>query len=98
MTARYGRIAVYLLANRKNGTLYCGVSSDLVDRMRQHHAGTGSAFARKYGCDRLVWFEEFPTMNEAIAFEKRLKRWRRAWKIDLIEASNPDWRDRSGDL
>ena len=96
--ARYGRIAVYLLANRKNGTLCCGVASDLAARMQQHHAGSGSAFARKYGCDTLVWFEAFPTMNEAIAFEKRLKRWRCAWKIDLIEASNPDWRDRSGDL
>ncbi|MEO1039650.1 MAG: GIY-YIG nuclease family protein [Pseudomonadota bacterium] len=84
---------VYLLASRKNGTLYCGVTHDLLRRARQHADGDASAFTRRYGAVRLVWFEPHTDVLEAIAREKRIKRWRRAWKIVLIETLNPDWRD-----
>ncbi len=91
--ARFDFIAAYMLANRKNGTLYAGSTADLVARMEAHKAGVGSVFTAKYGCMRLVWFERFEEMAPAIAYEKRLKRWTRQWKIDLIEAVNPDWED-----
>ena len=91
--ARYAFIACYMLANRKNGTLYVGVASDLRRRMDQHAAGGGSAFAARYGCRRLVWYEPSPSMIDAIRTEKRLKSYPRAWKINLIEAANPEWRD-----
>ncbi len=91
--ARYDFIAVYLLANRKNGTLYVGSTSDLMNRMAQHQSGNGSVFTRKYGVTQLVWFERFPEMAPALAAERRMKEWERQWKIDLIEKSNPDWKD-----
>ena len=96
--AQYECIAVYILANRKNGTLYTGVTSDLVRRMDQHKSGAGSAFAAKYGCKTLVWFERFNDINDAIHREKRIKEWKRQWKINLIEESNPDWFDRTMDI
>ena len=96
--AQYGLVAVYILANRKQGTLYTGVASDLPKRMEEHQSGVGSRFAKTHGCNRLVWFEVFQHMDEAIAHEKRLKRWNRAWKIELIEKTNPDWRDLTLDL
>ena len=84
---------VYLIASQRNGTLYIGVTSDLVRRMEQHKARAGSRFAAKYGVDRLVCFERFGDVNEAIAREKQLKGWNRAWKLKMIERSNPDWND-----
>ena len=89
---------VYILANRRNGTLYTGVTADLAQRVRQHRAGEGSAFARRHGATRLVHAEPFDDIRYAIEREKRLKKWRRAWKISLIERNNPDWRDLSFDL
>ena len=91
--ARYDFIAVYLLANRKNGTLYVGSTSDLLTRMGQHKSGQGSQFTGKYAVDRLVWFERFSEMAPALRAERRMKEWKRQWKIDLIEESNPDWKD-----
>ena len=91
--ARYDFIAVYLRANRRNGTLYVGSTSDLVTRMGQHKSGNGSAFTGKYGVDRLVWFERFPEMAPALHAERRMKEWKRRWKIELIEKSSPHWDD-----
>ncbi|MEY4055364.1 MAG: hypothetical protein RL519_699 [Pseudomonadota bacterium] len=85
---------VYILANRKQGALYTGVTSDLPARMTQHREGNGSKFCAEYGIDRLVHAEWHDLIEDAIAREKAIKRWRRAWKIELIETANPDWRDR----
>lgn len=93
--ARFDFIAVYLLANRKNGTLYVGSTADLVARMEQHKSGCGSAFTAKYDCTRLVWFDRFDEMAPALARERRIKSWPRRWKIELIEKGNPDWDDLS---
>jgi putative endonuclease len=84
---------VYILASRKHGTLYVGVTSDLAGRVYEHKAGITPGFTSKYGVHDLVYFETFRTIDEAIAREKRLKRWRRDWKINLIERSNPHWVD-----
>jgi putative endonuclease len=84
---------VYILASKRNGTLYIGVTSKLLERMEQHIRGAGSAFVKKYGVTRLVWFEEHPLYANAIRRETSLKRWRRAWKIALIEKTNPKWDD-----
>ncbi|MBI1366641.1 MAG: GIY-YIG nuclease family protein [Alphaproteobacteria bacterium] len=84
---------VYMMANRPHGVLYVGVTADLGRRIHQHRNGEGSAFCRKYGIDRLVWSERFERIEDAIAFEKRIKKWRRDWKIRLIEDMNPGWRD-----
>lgn len=87
---------VYIMTNRPAGVLYIGVTADLLRRIHQHRSGQGSSFCRRYGLDRLVLVEEYPTIEEAIVREKRLKKWERAWKIALIEAANPDWQDLSG--
>jgi putative endonuclease len=84
---------VYILCNKPNGVLYIGVTSDLPARMIQHRAGTGSAFCRKYGLKLLVHREHHPAITDAIAREKAMKAWKRAWKIELIETANPDWDD-----
>lgn len=84
---------VYLLANRRNGALYVGVTRDLVRRMYEHREGLADGFTRRYGIKRLVWFDSTGDVLAAIAREKQLKDWKRAWKIELIERSNPDWRD-----
>ena len=84
---------VYLLASRRNGTLYAGVTSDLMGRIHKHREGLLPGFTRDYGVKRLVWFEPHATMEDAIVREKRIKKWNRAWKLELIEESNPDWRD-----
>jgi putative endonuclease len=89
---------VYILANRKNGALYIGVCADIRSRMMQHKAGTGSKFCAKYGIDKLVHAEFADDIRDAIAREKAIKKWRRAWKIELIERNNPDWRDLWFDL
>ena len=88
-------IAVYIMASGPNGTLYTGVTSTLVTRVRQHKLGVFEGFSKDYGCKRLVWYETHPTMLEAITREKRIKRWRRVWKLALVEAQNPEWRDLS---
>ena len=87
------RYAVYILASRKNGTLYIGVTSNLLQRVEQHKALAMPGFTRRYGVKRLVYVERYSDVNEAIAREKQLKGWNRAWKIRLIEQSNPNWND-----
>ena len=82
---------VYILANRYNGTLYTGVSSNLVQRVWQHKNDFVESFTKQYGVHRLVWYEVHPTMESAIAKEKAIKKWRRSWKVELIEATNPHW-------
>ena len=89
---------VYILASRRNGTLYIGITTNLAARIHAHREGRASKFTRKYKVTRLVYFELFEEITEAIAREKRLKKWKRAWKIHLIEQFNPDWRDVTGDI
>ena len=84
---------VYILASRRHGTLYIGVTNSLSKRMEQHRNGEGSSFVKTYGVYRLVYVEAFERADEAIAREKQLKRWKRDWKIELIEKDNPTWRD-----
>lgn len=84
---------VYILASRRHGTLYVGVTSDLVGRVWQHRQGRCNGFTARYGVHLLVWFEPHDTMAQAIVREKALKHWRRAWKIMLIADRNPDWID-----
>lgn len=84
---------VYILANKPNGTLYIGVTSDLVSRCWQHRQAVVKGFSKSYGVKQLVYYEMHQTMTEAIYREKQLKKWNRAWKIDLIEKGNPHWRD-----
>jgi putative endonuclease len=84
---------VYILTNRKNGTLYTGVSADIAARMMQHRDGTGSKFCKKYGIGQLIYVERHDEIYEAITREKAIKKWHRAWKVALIERDNPDWRD-----
>ena len=84
---------VYLLASDRNGTLYLGVASDLIARIWQHREHAIDGFSHRYGVARLVWFEQHVTMEAAIEREKRIKKWNRAWKLDLIDAQNPSWRD-----
>jgi putative endonuclease len=93
-----GRYFVYILASQRNGTLYVGFTNDLSRRINEHKAGLVSGFTRKYGVSKLVYVEEYSSILEARARERTLKRWRRAWKIQLIEKDNPDWRDLSGGL
>lgn len=82
---------VYILSSKRNGTLYIGVTSDLPRRLQAHAEGQGSVFVRRYGATRLVYFEEYPLYADAIRRETNLKRWKRAWKIALIEKHNPNW-------
>jgi putative endonuclease len=89
---------VYILANKKNGTLYIGVTNNLARRIAEHKAKLVPGFTRKYGVDSLVYFEAFESIIAARAREHLLKRWRRAWKIALIEELNPDWRDLSDQI
>ena len=84
---------VYILASKPNGTLYIGVTSNLVQRVWQHKNDLVEGFTKKYGVHRLVWYEVHGTMDSAIGREKALKKWNRAWKIGLIERSNPTWAD-----
>ncbi|MGD9615407.1 MAG: GIY-YIG nuclease family protein [Alphaproteobacteria bacterium] len=84
---------VYLLASRKHGTLYMGVTNDLVRRIYEHKSKAVIGFTAKYGVDRLVWFETHDDVTAAIAREKEIKKWRRDWKIALIEHDNLDWLD-----
>lgn len=85
--------AVYVMASGFHGTIYTGVTSNLMQRIAQHRDGTLGGFTADYDCKRLVWFEMHATMESAIAREKQLKNWRREWKLALIEEANPAWRD-----
>lgn len=91
--ARYDLIAVYMMASGRNGTLYVGVTTDLWRRAYEHRELMFDGFARKYGCRTLVWWEQYGDLNDAIRREKSVKRWRRSWKLALIEKENPTWRD-----
>ncbi len=84
---------VYVLASGRNGTLYVGVTSNLVQRIWQHKQGAVEGFTKDYGVKRLVWYEQHDNAESAILLEKRIKKWRREWKIELIEQGNPYWND-----
>lgn len=84
---------VYIMTNKPQGVLYTGVTAELAARITQHREGRGSAFCRKYGLDQLVYAEAHSEIETAIAREKAIKAWKRAWKIELIESANPGWDD-----
>ena len=87
---------VYIMSDRKDGVLYIGVTAGLSRRIVQHREGKGSAFCRRYGLTRLVYAEEDDSIGDAIAREKAMKAWKRAWKIELVEGVNPEWDDLFG--
>ena len=89
------QLTVYMMANRRNGTLYVGVTSNLPQRAWLHRTGAVAGFTKRYGCKMLVWYEMQSTMLDAIAREKQIKRWRREKKVALIERENPTWEDLS---
>jgi len=89
---------VYILASRRNGTLYIGVTNDLARRMGEHKGKVVPGFTRRYGVDKLVYFEECASILEARARERALKRWSRAWKLALIEQTNPQWHGLTDEL
>jgi putative endonuclease len=89
---------VYILASRRNGTLYIGVTSDLIKRVWQHKNDVVEGFTKQYGVHMLVWYEPHETMESAIQREKNIKKWNRRWKLALIEKSNPRWKDLFMDL
>jgi putative endonuclease len=84
---------VYLLSSRPNGTLYVGMTRDLLKRVWEHKIKAIPGFTTKYGVDRLVWYEQHDSLESAFARERQIKEWKRAWKIQLIEADNPQWID-----
>jgi putative endonuclease len=90
--------AVYILASKRNGTLYIGVTSDFVKRIWQHKNNLADGFAKQHNVHLLVWYELHHTMVSAITREKRLKNWKRKWKLDLIEEKNPKWNDLYDDI
>ena len=85
--------AVYMLASKRNGTLYIGVTSDLVKRIWQHKNNMVEGFTERYGVHQLVWYELHENMQSALEREKRMKGWKRKWKLELIESANPNWKD-----
>ena len=87
--------AVYILTNRPRGTLYTGVTNNLIRRLAEHREGRADSFSRRYNCTRLIWHEHHTDVRAAILREKRIKKWNRAWKIEMIEAMNPKWHDLS---
>jgi putative endonuclease len=89
---------IYILASRIGGTLYIGVTNDLIRRVAEHRLKTAESFTKRYGVHRLVYFECFDEIEQAIRREKRLKKWTRAWKISLIEKDNPNWIDLYGQI
>jgi len=89
---------VYILASRRNGTLYVGMTDDLVRRVWEHRIGAVPGFTRKYGVKMLVWYEQHETRETAFQRERQIKRWNRAWKLQLIERFNPTWKDLAVDL
>jgi len=84
---------VYILASQRHGTLYVGVTSNLIRRIHEHRSSVIAGFTRDYRVKKLVWFESTNDVREALELEKRLKRWKRRWKLELIEANNPEWKD-----
>jgi len=84
---------VYMMASKRNGTLYIGVTSNLLKRAWEHREGVADGFTKRYGCKSLVWFEAHDDLQEARQREVRLKKWNRSWKLRLIEEQNPEWRD-----
>ena len=84
---------VYIMASKRNGTLYIGVTNDIERRVAEHKSGLVPGFTRKYGVKTLVWLEEYQSTGQALQRERQLKNWHRAWKIALIEKTNPEWRD-----
>ena len=84
---------VYMLASQRNGTLYIGVTSDLIKRVWEHKGDFVGGFTKQYGVHDLVWYEQHEDMLAAISREKALKEWKRAWKLELIEKMNPEWKD-----
>ncbi|NVD26561.1 GIY-YIG nuclease family protein [Parasphingorhabdus flavimaris] len=88
----------YIMTNKPRGLPYIGVTSDLLKRIYQHREGIADGFTKRYNLNKLVLFEQFGTMERAILREKQLKRWHRQWKLNLIEATNPRWRDLAEDL
>lgn len=97
-TRQFECIAAYIMASRRNGTLYIGVTTNLPQRATQHREGSIEGFSRKYGRKLLVWYEQHEELGVATAREKELKKWRRAWKLALIERTNPQWRDLNDDF
>lgn len=93
MSRRFPFIAVYMMSSRPGGPLYTGVTADLNRRVYGHQSGLADGFTRKYNCKMLVWYEMHDLMGAAIQREKRIKKYPRRWKVNLIEAMNPDWRD-----
>ena len=89
---------VYLLASERNGTLYIGVTNDLIRRVHEHQQGIADGFTKKHNIKMLVWYEQHTVIEQAIIREKQLKKWNRAWKVELVEKENPLWRDLTGDL
>ena len=89
---------VYLIASKPDGVIYLGVNSDIVKRVWQHKNAFVDGFSKKYHVHVLVWFEPHQGMESAILREKRIKKWRRAWKVELIEEGNPEWRDLYGEI
>jgi putative endonuclease len=89
---------IYILASKRNGTLYVGVTNNLLKRVDEHKNNLVPGFTSKYSVHNLVYFERYSDIYDAIAREKRIKKWKRAWKIELIEKSNPEWRDLYKDL
>jgi putative endonuclease len=89
---------VYILSSKKNGTIYIGVTSNLIKRVYEHKEGLIEGFTKKYKVHNLVYFEQTNNVNEAIRREKQLKKWNRQWKINLIEKENPDWLDLSDEI
>jgi len=89
---------VYILASRRNGTIYVGVTSDLVNRVYEHKSDLVDGFTKTYAVHTLVYYETVDDVDSAIAREKQIKKWKRAWKVELIEGVNPDWRDLYPDL
>ena len=92
-TQRERQPCVYILASKPYGTLYIGVTSDILNRLYEHRADTSEGFTKRYSVHTLVRYELFDDMENAILREKQLKRWRRRWKLNLIESENPDWHD-----
>ena len=89
---------VYILASKRNGTLYIGLTNNLVKRVYEHKHGMVEGFTEKYNVDKLVYYEETNDVNSAISRDKQMKKWKRNWKISLIERTNPEWRDLYNDL
>ncbi len=89
---------VYILASKRNGTLYIGVTSDLVRRIYEHKNDLADGFTKKHAVHGLIYYEVFETIENAIIREKQLKKWKRSWKLKMIEKKNPDWKDLYADI